>query len=152
MKNKTKQQKKKGILIVGVILLIGLISFALAGDLLIKPTPKYNISDSYVFEDMVCFKVVGYEGTEPCFNSTEFIDFKDTQSIINFHNRMTNIDQVKIINQEMVEIKDKSCVMNSQCDGVELKGVYQCIDFKCQVYDENKEWADSLTSAKDVRL
>lgn len=149
-----KKPKKKAILIIGLVLLIGIIAFAFAGDLLVKPTPKYNILTSFELDGetkMICFKVDGYEGTDPCFNSTEFVSLSDTQSLINFHNKMSEIDKAITYNTESINLNGKTCALDIQCLSVKNKE-FKCIDFKCQVYDEDKDWADSLTSVQDVKI
>lgn len=84
--------------IFGILILV-IAGVVIAEDVLTPPTPKYTILETYMldFDDhyVTCLIIEGYNGTDPCFNSTEFTSATDTQSLINLHDRISDIDDAK---------------------------------------------------------
>jgi len=127
--------KKKIIIGIGILFLLGIISYAIAEPIL--SIRSFNINETYLFEvndslSWICLKIDGYPGHDPCFDVNEINLEKgslDLSSKILISNRLNDIDsaiaetlanQQAGISQEQQANQDKYDTLKQTLDGLEV--------------------------------
>jgi len=104
-------------------------------------------------EDMFCFEIEDFEGTQPCLKVKDIVLDKGELSTITtdlIKARLENIVQVNLINEARTEVNKRTCVIASDCDNAILAtegDTYYCVKSKCTTQPDTSTIETALDNA-----
>jgi len=123
------------------------------GGIEISVTSFKILSYDKLGEDIFCFEVEDFNGTQPCLEVKDIVLDKGELSTITtdlIKARLENIVQVNLINTARTEVNKRTCVIASDCDNAILAtegDTYYCVKSKCTTQPDTSTIETALDNA-----